>query len=124
MPTAPPDADQLNWTLDRNAGGQFSDAVSFPSGDTTDRIRVTVDGLNNQPPNNFRRFQFTLVCTGTNTQNLGWGTGGPAAGTGLSCGGSLQQVFTNDSNQLFINVRITSGDPSYVQYTIIATRID
>lgn len=122
--TAPPDADSLNWTLDRNAGGQFSDAVSFPSGDTTDRIRVTVDGLNNQPPNNFRRFQFTLVCTGTNTQNLGWGTGGPSAGTGLSCGGSLQQVFTNDSNQLFINVRITSGDPSYVQYTIIATRID
>ncbi len=121
--TAPPDTDQHNWTLNRDSGGQFSEVVSYPGGDTSDRIRVTVDGLSNQPPNNFRTFNITLVCNGPGSENLRWGTGGPNSPTGLSCGGSININHTNDSNQTFINVRIDSGGTSYVNYTLIATRI-
>ena len=119
---APPDADSLAWAVDRDAGGQFSDAVSFPDGDTTDRIRMTVNNLSNNPPNAFREFNVVMICNGTNTGNLRWGTGGPNS-LGLSCGASIRVVHTNDSNQTFFNVAITGGDPSYVSYTLVATRL-
>lgn len=120
---APPTAAQLNWALNRDSGGQFTGAVSNPEGNTSDRIRVTVDGLSNQPPNNFRQFTITLVCNGTNTSNLRWGTGGPSSPTGLQCGGSINITHTNDSNQTFININMTGGSsPGYVSYTLVAVR--
>lgn len=120
---APPTAAQLNWTLNRDSGGQFTGSVSNPEGNTSDRIRVTVDGLSNQPPNNFRQFTITLVCNGTNTSNLRWGTGGPSSPTNLQCGGSINITHTNDSNQTFININMTGGSsPGYVSYTLIAIR--
>ena len=119
--TAPPDSD-FNFTLNRDAGGQFSDAVSNPDGDTTDRIRITVDGLSNQPPNNYREFTVTLVCNGTNTGNLRWGTGGPSSPTNLTCGGSVTIIHTNDSNQTYINVNMSGSSAGYVTYTLVATK--
>ncbi|GAB4307302.1 MAG: hypothetical protein Kow00117_00460 [Phototrophicales bacterium] len=120
---APIDSNQLNWTIDRDAGGQFSDAVSNPDGDTNDRIRLTVDGLFNQPPNNYRQFVVTLVCNGTNTGNLSWGTGGPSSPTGLSCGDSITVTHTNESNQTYININMSGSSAGYVTYTLIATKV-
>jgi hypothetical protein len=119
---APIDADQLNWELNRDAGGQYSNSVSSPTGDTTDRIRITVAELFNQPPNNTRRFNITMVCTGTGTENLRWGTGGPSSPANLVCGGSVSIFHTNDSNQTFLNVNM-QGDGN-VNYTLVATRTD
>jgi hypothetical protein len=108
--------------LNRDAGGQYSNSVSSPTGDTTDRIRITVAELFNQPPNNTRRFNITMVCTGTGTENLRWGTGGPSSPANLVCGGSVSIFHTNDSNQTFLNVNM-QGDGN-VNYTLVATRTD
>lgn len=124
LPVAPPGPDVYNFTLDRSAATQqFNQALSYPQGDNSDRVRLTVDGLSNFAPNRFREYTFVVICNGTNTENLRWGTGGPSANTNRTCGQSTTGRFSRDSNQMFINLNIPSGSsPSYVQYTIIATQ--
>lgn len=116
---APLDSDVLNWELPRDAGSQFNNSVSYPTGDTGDRVRITVADLFNQPPNNTREFAITLVCNGEGSENLRWGTGGPSSPANLQCGGSTSIFHTNDSNQTYLNINMT-GD-GYVNYTLIAT---
>ena len=118
--TAPPDTNQYILNVDRDENTQFSEVVSYPDGDTVDLISVNIDGLSNQPPNNTREFSFTLVCTGTGTENVRWGTGQSG---GLTCGGTITRLFTNDSDSVLLNVRIESGGPSYVPYTIVINKI-
>lgn len=115
------DSDQLNMTADRDAGGTYSNDVSSPNGDIKDRIRLTIDNLSNQTPNNYRELSITLVCAGEGAANLRWGTGGPSSPSSKGCNESLTAVHTNDSNQTFINVEMTG--PGYIQYTIIVTVI-
>lgn len=116
---APLDADVLNFTLNRDAGGQFSDTISSPDGDTSDRVRITINDLFNQPPNNTRSFRLTLVCNGEGSQNVRWGTGGPSNPTNLTCGGSVDAFHTNDSNLTFVNINMSGT--GFVTYTLIAT---
>ena len=61
-PVAPPDND-YQVQLDRNNGGSFSQVISYPDGDTSDRISVRV--ANFDSVNTFARFNVTLVCSGT-----------------------------------------------------------
>jgi len=116
---APVDSDQLNFTIDRDAGGTFFNSVSSPEGDTTDRIRITIDNLTNQTPNNFREFSIVLTCAGPDAGNLRWGTGGPNSPNSRGCNETINATHTNDSNQTFLNV-VMEG-PGYVDYTIIVT---
>lgn len=115
------DSDQLNMTVDRDAGGTYTNDVSSPNGDTKDRIRLTIDNLSNQTPNNYRELSITLVCSGDGAANLRWGTGGPTSPNPRGCNESITAVHTNDSNQTFINVEMTGS--GYIQYTIIVTVI-
>jgi hypothetical protein len=108
-----------NLIANRDSGGQFSNDVSFPNGDTSDRIRLTIDGLTNQPPNSFREMSILVVCSGVGAEHLSWGTGGPNSPTAKKCNESLSTQHTNDSNQTYINVNLSSN--GYVQYTIIVT---
>lgn len=115
---APPD-NQHNLTIDRDDGGQISDAVSYPDGDTSERVRVTIDNLTNFTPNNTRNITLTLVCTGTGTENVSWGTGGPSSPTPNSCGQSTTVFHGYDSNQTYVNINISG--PGYVTWTLVAT---
>ncbi len=81
---------------------------------------MTIGNLFNQPPNNARDVNITLVCNGTGTENLQWGTGGPNSPTPHGCGSSANVFHTDDSNQTFIYITIPGGSTSYVNYTLIA----
>lgn len=116
---APIDSDVLNFTVDRDAGGQFTNDVSSPNGDTTDRIRITIDNLFNQPPNNFREMNILITCFGEGAENLRWGSGGPSSPSPRACNESISATHTNDSNQTFLNVNLTGT--GYVTYTVIVT---
>jgi cell division septation protein DedD len=115
---APPD-NQLNLTIDRDSGGQLTDAVSYPDGDTSDRVRVTISNLTNFSPNSTRDVTLTLVCTGSGTENISWGTGGPSSPTPNGCGQSISVFHGFDSNQTFVNINMSG--PGYVNWTLVAT---
>lgn len=116
--TAPPD-NQHNLNIDRDDGGQLTNAVSYPSGDVSDRVRMTINNLTNFTPNNTRTVILTLVCTGSGTGNISWGTGGPSSPTPLACGQSTSSFHTYDSNQTFVNINMAG--PGYVTWTLVAT---
>ncbi len=122
--TAPPDADVHNFVLDRDNGGSFSEAVSYSGGDTSDRVRVTIDNLNQGIGSQTREFQLVLTCFGDGTENLRWGTGGPNSPMGLTCGQSVTIFHTYDSNQTYLNIGFPNGgEGSYVQYQITAVKL-
>ena len=108
-----------NMTADRDAGGQFTNDVSYPNGDTSDRVRLTINNLSNQTPNNYREMSILVTCFGEGSENLSWGTGGPSSPTSNKCNQSLATQHTNDSNQTYININMSG--PGYVTYTIIVT---
>jgi SH3-like domain-containing protein len=118
-PTAPPDAEIHNVSLDRNNGGQFSEVISYPGGDTTDRVAASVSNFDSV--NTFAQFSVTMVCNGVGSEALRWGLNIQA---NLVCGQSAAITLTTDSNNQFFNITLPSGSPegSYVQYTMIFTR--
>ncbi len=113
------DNDQLNLVVDRDNGGTYTNDVSSPEGDTTDRIRITIDNLTNQTPNNFREISILVTCIGAESANLRWGTGGPTSPNSRGCNESLTAVHTNDSNQTFVNIAMEG--PGYAQYALVVT---
>jgi len=108
-----------NMTADRDSGGQFTNDVSYPDGDTSDRVRLTIDNLTNQTPNNYREMSILVTCFGEGAENLTWGTGGPSSPTSNKCNEALATQHTNDSNQTYININLNGS--GYVTYTIIVT---
>lgn len=108
-----------NMTADRDSGGTFSNDVSYPNGDTSDRVRLTIDNLTNQTPNNYREMSILVTCFGEGAENLTWGTGGPTSNSSKKCNEALATQHTNDSNQTYININLPSE--GYVTYTIIVT---
>jgi uncharacterized protein YraI len=117
-PTAPPDSDH-QVQLDRNNGGSFSQVISYPDGDTTDRVTARVTNFDSITTS--ARFNVTLVCSGTGTEYVRWGENQNA---NLQCGGNLELFFTNDSNQRFLNITLPSGSgPAYVNYTLVFVKV-
>ncbi|HYO88826.1 MAG TPA: SH3 domain-containing protein, partial [Candidatus Limnocylindrales bacterium] len=115
---APPDND-YQVQLDRNNGGSFSQAISYPDGDTSDRIIVSV--ANFDSVNNFAQFNVTLVCNGTGAEFVRWGEN---LNTNTQCGGNLTLTLNNESNQRFLNVTLPSGSgPALVNYTLVFVKV-
>ena len=118
-PTAPPDASSHTFNVNRDGTSQFQEVISYPNGDTEDRIYATID-LNQGGGNQTRNVTFTLVCNGTGTEYVRWGTNPNSAG--LTCGGSTTRFFTYDSETQYYYVLFPSGSGTgYVNYTLIAT---
>lgn len=116
---APVDADPLAFDVHRDNGGTFSNTVSYPDGDTRDRIitEVNLDSVNSS-----REVQFILSCNGTGTQNVTFHRGSPNAG-GVGCGQSITWRYAAPYRTQPLYVQIQGGDTSYVAYTITATII-
>ena len=117
---APSDSATFNWDVDRDTGGQFSEVVSYPNGDTVDQISAVMN-LNNS--NNYRETTYTFVCNGTGTENVRFGFGSQNSPNQYSCGESAVRIQTNEGTyRQFIVVYFVDGSSSsYVNYTIIAT---
>ncbi|NLF76803.1 MAG: hypothetical protein GX573_13980, partial [Chloroflexi bacterium] len=78
-PTAPPDANfnsPLNIALDSTTS--VTDFVSFPGGDTEDRVRWDITGMNPNAALSGGRARLIIAvsCFGTGTQNVQFFTGG------------------------------------------------
>lgn len=118
---APADAN-FNAPLDVPLDGTAfsSDFVSFPTGDTEDRVRYSVTGLNPNValPGGAANLQIIASCTGTGTENIEFFTGGRTYG----CGDIVfQQLVSFDSNTGTITIRAIGGSATYVQWTLTAS---
>jgi len=126
VPTAPPDANfnsPLIIPLDSTAS--VTDFVSFPGGDTTDRMRWDITGMNPNPALSGGRARLIISasCFGTGTQNVQFETGGQT----FSCGQTIvDREVTFDSRTGQVTISAVGGEGTYVQWVLTgtATRVD
>jgi hypothetical protein len=118
VPTAPPDNEfntPLNVPLDSSASS--TDFVSYPDGDTTDRVRYDVTGLNSNSalPGGRARLTITASCFGTGTANINFTTGGQT----FKCGQTIvNRLVTADSRTGTIVIEAVGGTNTYVQWVL------
>ena len=126
LPVAPPDAgfnDPLTIPLDSTAS--VTDFVSFPNGDTTDRTRYQVTGMNPNAvlPGGRARLVLSVTCFGVGNQNIEVFTGGQTFGCGQVI---VDKEVTADSDTGTVTITAVGGGNTYVQWVVTgtATRID
>ena len=125
-PVAPPDAnfnDPLNIPLDSTAS--VTDFVSHPTGDTVDRVRWDITGMNPNTVLSGGRAQLTISisCFGTGTDHVQFFTGGQT----YSCGQTIvDREVTYDSRTGQVTITAVAGESTYVQWVVTgtATRIN
>ena len=120
---APPDANfnsPLNIALDTTAS--VTDFVSYPGGDTTDRVRWDIIGINQNPAlsGGQARLILAVSCFGTGTQNVTFFV----AGQTYSCGQTIvDQVVTYNSRTGQVTINAIGGTNTYVQWVLTGTAV-
>lgn len=117
--TAPPDA---NYTLTIPLDNTVSvlDFVSYPDGDTEDRVAYSVSGMN---PNSSlsggrARLVISVSCFGTNTDQVTFFTGGQT----YACGDTVvDREVTADSDTGSVLITAVGGQGTYVQWVLTGT---
>jgi len=110
---APPDA-TYSWVIPYNGSGEISDDVSYPGGDTQDRVNYDVSGMSASPPGNTGHMNVFATCTGTGTQYVTFYTGGHE----YHCGDQIiDKDITDESRTGSVLISITNGN-AYVHWTL------
>jgi uncharacterized protein YraI len=115
-PTAPADANPFALVIDRDTGGQFGEVISYPNGDHSDQIQLSVANLGDEPANRYREYHVTLLCDGMGTDAVRWGAiDNPA----LTCGATVIVPFSLGMTQQNLLITVPDGSPeSYVDYKL------
>lgn len=120
-PTAPPDANfnaPLNIPLDSTTS--VTDFVSYPGGDTEDRVRWDISGMNPNAALSGGRARLIIAvsCFGTGTQNIQFFTGGQT----FACGQTIvDREVTADSRTGQVTISAVAGQNTYVQWVLTGT---
>jgi hypothetical protein len=102
------------------AGTTFTEQISFPGGDTTDIIAVSVEGFNTL--NTRTEYSFRLDCVGNGTEAVAWGF--DPTNPDIGCDDSAVIVFTEESNDQRIIVTLPEGSrQALVYYTLVVTKL-
>lgn len=101
------------------------DFVSYPEGDTEDRVRYSVSGMNNVSTlsGGRARLVISVSCFGQNTDQMQFFTGGQT----YSCGQTIvDREVTAQSDTGSIVITAVGGEGTYVQWVLTgtATRIN
>jgi uncharacterized protein YraI len=112
-PFAPPDSsfnDPL--TIPYNGNASVSEFVSYPNGDTIDKVRYDVTGM---PQSGTANLTISASCFGTGTQFITFTTGGQTVGCGQTV---VTRLITTDSKTGTITITATGGTNTYVQWVL------
>lgn len=118
---APADANfnaPLTIPLDNTAS--VIDFVSYPGGDTEDRVRWDITGMNPNSALSGGRAQLTISasCFGSGIENVQFFTGGQT----FSCGQTIvDQEVTADSRTGQVTITAVGGSGTYVQWVLTGT---
>jgi hypothetical protein len=96
------------------------DFVSYPGGDTEDRVRWDITGMNTNPSlsGGKARLVIQATCFGQNTDQITFFTGGST----YSCGQTIiDQEVTYDSRTGSVVITAAGGDDTYVQWVLTGT---
>jgi uncharacterized protein YraI len=116
--TAPPDND-YRFDVDRDNGGTFSQVVSYPDGDTQDKIDVYVN-LAQLSPNNARNVNITISCSGPGSEYLAF-TRSSRNAQRYTCGQTISYRYSHPYGTQSYYVFLNGGSGAYVNYTLTAT---
>ena len=120
MLDAPYDDDGYTLVLPFYAGSTFTEQISYPGGDHTDLISVSVEGFNRL--NTRTEYSFRLDCVGNGTESVAWGF--DPSNPDIACGDSAVIVFTEDSNAQTVIVTLPEESvQALVYYTIVVTKL-
>lgn len=116
---APQDANKaLTIPLDNTAS--VLDFVSYPEGDTEDRVSYDVSGMNNNVAfsGGQARLVISVSCFGTGTEHITFFTGGQT----YSCGDTVvDRTVTADSRTGSVLITAVGGEGTYVQWVLTGT---
>jgi uncharacterized protein YraI len=118
-PTAPPDAN-YNFTIQLDSTASVTDFVSYPNGDTEDRVFYDIGGMNpnSSLPGGRARLILAVSCFGTGTQNVTFFTQGQT----YSCGQTIfDQEVTFNSKTGSVLITAVAGENTYVQWVLTGT---
>jgi uncharacterized protein YraI len=120
---APEDArfnNPLNIPLDNTAS--VTDFVSYPGGDTEDRVRWDITGMNPNSALSGGRARLTIAasCFGQGIENVQFFTGGQTFGCGQTL---VDQEVTYDSRTGQVTITATGGSDVYVQWVLTGTAV-
>jgi hypothetical protein len=117
---APYDAAAYYFEVADSSGGNFSDSVSYPDGDGTDRVLLAVSGLR-AGVGGERPFSITMECSGAGAENLRWGApDNPALGCGSTAGVTFSSAYNRQS--LLVTLPIGASQ-SNINYTLHAAPV-
>jgi hypothetical protein len=120
-PEAPSDPrfnNPLQIPLDSTAS--VTDFVSYPGGDTEDRVQFSVSGMNPNSALSGGRARLILAvsCFGTGTDQIQFFTNGQT----YSCGQTIaDREVTFDSNTGSVVITAVGGSGTYVQWVLTGT---
>lgn len=118
---APEDSNFNNpLTLPLDSTASVTDFVSYPGGDTIDRVRFEVTEMNSNTSLSGGRARLTLAvsCFGQGIENITFFTGGQT----FSCGQTIvDQEITYNSRTGTVTIEAIGGDSTYVQWVLTGT---
>jgi hypothetical protein len=110
----------LNIPLDNTAS--VTDFVSYPGGDTQDRVRWDITGMNPNVSLSGGRARLTLAvsCFGNGIENVTFFTGGQT----YTCGQTIvDREVTYDSRTGQVTITAVAGQGTYVQWVLTGTAV-
>src|SRR5690606_4977126 len=116
---APPDGNYA-LLIPLDSTSSITDFVSYPGGDTEDRVSWDVSGMNPNAALSGGRARLTISvsCFGTGTPNITFFTGGQT----YSCGQTIvDREITYDSRTGSVIVSAVGGTGTYVQWVLTGT---
>lgn len=118
---APADANFNNpLTIPLDNTASVTDFVSYPGGDTQDRVRWDISGMNSNSSLSGGRARLILAvsCFGTGTDNVTFFTGGQT----YTCGQTIvDREVTYDSRTGQVTITAVAGEGTYVQWVLTGT---
>lgn len=103
----------------KNQSSTHSDVISYPSGDTQDRVAVRVSGFDSNTTSG--ELRFTLTCTGTGVGNVKV-TAVSSNGGSVGCNSTWTAFFTNVNTNHNITILLDNGPAAYVNWTLLITK--
>ncbi|MCA9912346.1 MAG: SH3 domain-containing protein, partial [Anaerolineae bacterium] len=125
-PTTPPAAQvapsdsNYAFVMELDTTSSLTDFVSYPDGDTEDRVSYRVTGLNPNVAFSGGRAQLTISisCFGNNTEQIEVFADGRTYGCGDTV---VDRIVNADSNSGGVRVTAIGGDGTYVQWVLTGT---
>lgn len=103
----------------KNQSSTHSGVISYPDGDTQDRVAVRVSGFDSNTASG--ELRFTLTCTGTNVGNVKV-TAISSNGGSVGCNSTWTAFFTNVNTNHNITILLDNGPAAYVNWTLLITK--